>query len=99
MPRIIPIRDLKDTGKISELCKSENQPIFVTKNGYADMVIMSADVFERIARSDLFPVAAPATPTASAKPAASATPAASAKPAASAAHPAVASKAFDLRRD
>ena len=46
MPRIIPIRDLRDTGKISELCSANREPIFITKNGYGDMVIMSMSVYE-----------------------------------------------------
>ena len=41
MPQIIPIRDLRDTTKISEMCNATNEPIFVTKNGYGDMVVMS----------------------------------------------------------
>ena len=41
MPRIIPIRDLRDTGKISEMCNASREPIYITKNGYGDMVIMS----------------------------------------------------------
>ena len=47
MPRIIPIRDLRDTGKISEMCSESREPIFVTKNGYGDMVIMSMAVYEQ----------------------------------------------------
>ena len=46
MPRIIPIRDLRDTGKMSEMCNASREPIFITKNGYGDMVIMSMAVFE-----------------------------------------------------
>ncbi len=46
MPRIIPIRDLCKTAQISEMCKNTEDPIYVTKNGYADMVIMSAAVYE-----------------------------------------------------
>ena len=44
----IPIRDLKNTAAISEMCKKSGTPIFVTKNGYNDMVIMSAEVYDRI---------------------------------------------------
>ena len=44
MPKIIPIRDLRDTGKLSELCNESREPIFITKNGYGDMVIMSMSV-------------------------------------------------------
>ena len=47
MPRIIPIRDLKNTSEISEICHKEEDPVFVTKNGYGDMVIMSMEVYER----------------------------------------------------
>ena len=47
MPQIIPIRDLKNTSEISEMCHRETEPVFVTKNGYGDMVIMSMEVYER----------------------------------------------------
>lgn len=47
MPRIIPIKDMKDTGRLSSLCSEAQEPIFVTKNGYGDMVVMSMDVYER----------------------------------------------------
>ena len=46
MPQIIPIKDLKDTSGVSELCHSINEPIFITKNGYGDMVLMSMELFE-----------------------------------------------------
>jgi len=41
MMQIVPIRDLKDTNRISALTKETRGPVFVTKNGYEDMVIMS----------------------------------------------------------
>ena len=47
MPQIIPIRDLKKTAEISEMCHSINEPIFITKNGYSDMVLMSMDVYDK----------------------------------------------------
>ena len=54
MPRIIPIRDLRDTGKISELCNTVREPIYITKNGYGDMVIMSMALFEeRLAQLEM----------------------------------------------
>jgi PHD/YefM family antitoxin component YafN of YafNO toxin-antitoxin module len=46
MPQIIPIRDLKNTSKISQMCRESDEPIFVTKNGYGDMVIMSMKIYE-----------------------------------------------------
>lgn len=47
MPKIIPIRELRDTTTMSELCHSTEEPIFITKNGYGDMVIMSLETFEK----------------------------------------------------
>ena len=41
MPEIITIRDLKNTNAISQRCHETQEPIFVTKSGYGDMVIMS----------------------------------------------------------
>ena len=46
MPRIIPIRDLKDTAAISKLCNESKEPVYITKNGYGDMVIMSMSAYE-----------------------------------------------------
>lgn len=55
MPKIIPIRDLKNTAKISELCRTTDAPIFVTKNGYDDMVIMSMEQYEKtLAKHDVY---------------------------------------------
>lgn len=48
MPQIIPIKDLKNTSEISDLCHKSQEPIYITKNGYGDMVIMSMDIFESI---------------------------------------------------
>ncbi len=50
MPRIIPIKDLKDTAAISKLCNNSNEPIFVTKNGYGEMVIMNINLYEHYMR-------------------------------------------------
>lgn len=48
MPQIIPIKDLKDTANVSELCHSLNEPVYITKNGYGDMVLMSMDCYEAL---------------------------------------------------
>ena len=50
MPEIIPIRDLKNTNVISQRCHESQEPIFVTKNGYGDMVIMSMEIYESTMR-------------------------------------------------
>ena len=46
MPRIIPIRDLKNTAVISQMCSESTEPIYITKNGYGNMVIMSMKAYE-----------------------------------------------------
>lgn len=50
MPQIIPIKDLKNTSDISELCHKSDEPIYITKNGYGDMVIMSMEFYENAMR-------------------------------------------------
>ena len=45
MAKIIPIRELKNTSNVSELCHNSDEPIYITKNGYGDMVLMSMDLF------------------------------------------------------
>ena len=55
MPQIIPIKDLRDTIKVSEMCNSLNEPIFITKNGYGDMVIMSMKAYEeQLAKIEIY---------------------------------------------
>ncbi len=48
MPQIRPITDLRNTNEISEICHSKREPVFITKNGYGDMVIMSMETYEQI---------------------------------------------------
>ena len=50
MPQIIPIKDLKNTSEISDMCHRVEEPIFITKNGYGDMVIMSMEIYESTMR-------------------------------------------------
>ena len=50
MPQIIPIKDLKNTSEISDMCHKADGPINITKNGYGDMVIMSMEIYENTMR-------------------------------------------------
>lgn len=55
MPQIRPIKDLRNTTEISELCHKNKEPIFITKNGYGDLVVMSMEAYEEsIGRLDLY---------------------------------------------
>jgi prevent-host-death family protein len=50
MPLIMPIRDLRNTSEISDIAHREQEPIFITKNGYSDLVIMSSELYDRFAK-------------------------------------------------
>jgi len=55
MPEIRPIKDLRNTAEISKLCRENKDPIFITKNGYGDMVVMSMETYEeKLAKADLY---------------------------------------------
>lgn len=48
MPKIRPISDLRNNAnEISEFCHREREPVFITKNGVGDMVVMSIEAYER----------------------------------------------------
>lgn len=48
MPQIRPMTDLRNTNEISEFCHAKNEPIFITKNGYGDLVVMSIEAYDKL---------------------------------------------------
>ena len=48
MPQIRPITDLRNTNEISEICHAKKEPLFITKNGYGDLVVMSIEAYEEL---------------------------------------------------
>lgn len=56
MPIIKPISDLRNHfNEIAELCHNEKEPIFITKNGIGEFVVMSLPLYEeQQARLDLY---------------------------------------------
>ena len=48
MPQIRPITDLRNTTEISALCHAKREPLFITKNGYGDLVVMSIERYEEM---------------------------------------------------
>lgn len=56
MPVIKPISDLRNRAKeLSRLCHDSDEPIFITRNGEGDMVLMSLAAYERLqAQLDLY---------------------------------------------
>ena len=50
MPLIIPIKDLHNTTEISNIAHKVQEPIFITKNGYSDLVVISSALYDKLAR-------------------------------------------------
>ena len=49
MPQIRPISDLRNNfAEISRIAHANAEPIFLTKNGYGDMVVMSVELYEKL---------------------------------------------------
>ena len=48
MPQIRPITDLRNTTEITALCHAKREPLFITKNGYGDLVVMSIEMYEEM---------------------------------------------------
>ncbi|HEY5561574.1 MAG TPA: type II toxin-antitoxin system Phd/YefM family antitoxin [Clostridiaceae bacterium] len=48
MPQIRPVSDLRNNfADISKLVHETSEPVFLTKNGYGDMVVMSIEAYHR----------------------------------------------------
>ncbi len=56
MPKIRPISDLRNKShEISRICHETGEPIYITKNGEGDLVVMSLAAYERVeARLELY---------------------------------------------
>jgi prevent-host-death family protein len=56
MPSIRPISELRNNAnEISDFCRSNREPVFITRNGSGDMVVMSMEEYERLgARLELY---------------------------------------------
>lgn len=50
MPLIMPIKDLRNTTEIYNIAHKKQEPIFLQKNGYSDLVIMSSELYDKFAR-------------------------------------------------
>ena len=56
MKRIRPVSDLRNNfAEISRIVHETDEPVFLTKNGYGDMVVMSIETYEaRQFESEIF---------------------------------------------
>lgn len=50
MPKFIPLTMLKDTAGIVDFCQECGEPVFVTRNGTPELVIMDSDFFDKYLR-------------------------------------------------
>jgi PHD/YefM family antitoxin component YafN of YafNO toxin-antitoxin module len=44
----MPLDELTNAKEISRIAHSEREPIFITQNGYSDLVVMSSELYEDI---------------------------------------------------
>lgn len=48
MPSIRPISDLRNNAnEISDFCRQTREPVYITRNGSGDMVVLSMQEYER----------------------------------------------------
>ena len=48
MPSIRPISDLRsNANEISDFCRQTREPVYITRNGTGDMVVLSMEEYER----------------------------------------------------
>ena len=52
MPKIIPIKDLKNTSGISELCHSTDEPVLVMSNQAYDKLIEQIHLYQLVAEAE-----------------------------------------------
>lgn len=46
MIQIVPITEMRNTSKMFEM--SENQPVYITKNGYGSRVLLNIEMYNKV---------------------------------------------------
>ncbi len=56
MPSILPISDLRNNfNTVSDICHKNAEPVYITKNGKGDLVVMSLAYYEQLeSKLDLY---------------------------------------------
>jgi len=56
VPTIRPSADLRNNyNEISKICKDQNEPVFITKNGHGDLAVMSMELYHQMSgRQELY---------------------------------------------
>jgi prevent-host-death family protein len=49
MPHIHPVSDLKNNlNHLSEICRKQHEPVFLTRRGHGELVLMDMEEYERM---------------------------------------------------
>ena len=52
MPVIIPSEDFSNISKLFDMTQKIQEPIFITKNGYSDLVLMSSELYDKFVKNN-----------------------------------------------
>ena len=52
MPVIIPSEDFSNISKLFDMTQKIQEPIFITKNGYSDLVVMSSELYDKFVKNN-----------------------------------------------
>ena len=52
MPVIIPSEHFSDISKLFDMTQKIQEPIFITKNGYSDLVLMSSELYDKFVKNN-----------------------------------------------
>lgn len=52
MPVIIPSEDLCNITELFDMAHKIQEPIFITKNGYSDLVLMSSEWYDKFVKNN-----------------------------------------------
>ena len=54
MAQIRPCADLRNNyNEISKICHETNEPVYITKNGFSDLVVLSNATYETLTKKTL----------------------------------------------
>ena len=52
MPVIIPSEDFSNISKLFDMAHKIQEPIFITKKGYSDLVVMSSELYDKFVKNN-----------------------------------------------
>lgn len=52
MPVIISSEDFSNISKLFDMTQKIQEPIFITKNGYSDLVVMSSELYDKFVKNN-----------------------------------------------